>query len=87
MNAESKPNVLTIGSVRSILIVPTRDINVALYEEFTNSLRKVIRYDITIFSENSKSMRPVNTMKRSLPKPIIRNEIAERGNEKIPIVL
>jgi hypothetical protein len=63
---------LTTSSVNSILTVPIKDIIVALYEEFTNSLRRVIKYDIIIFNENSKSIRPINTMKRSLLKSIIK---------------
>jgi len=86
-NDESRPSALTTSSVNSILTVPIKDIIVALYEEFTNSLRRVIKYDIIIFNENSKSIRPINTMKRSLLKPIIKNEVAERGNVTIPMVL
>jgi len=86
-NAESRPSALTTSSVNSIPAVPIRDIIVALYEEFTNSLRRVIKYDIIIFNENSKNIRPINTMKRSLLKPIIKNEVAERGNVTIPMVL
>ena len=86
-NAESRPSALTTSSVNSIPAVPIRDIIVALYEEFTNSLRRVIKYDIIIFNENSKNIRPINTMKRSPLKPIIKNEVAERGNVTIPMVL
>lgn len=86
-NAESRPSTLTTSSVNSILAVPIRDIIVALYEEFTNSLRRVIKYDIIIFNENSNSIRPINTMKRSLLKPIIKNEVAERSNVTIPMIL